>query len=185
MRTILVTGGAGFIGSCFVRQCLSQRQVRVVNFDKLTYAGNLDSLDALPPPSRSLLRSRRYRRSPDRGSNIRRLSARRYRAFCGRIACGSLDRRSGRVRADKRPGNFPPFGLRPSLPRPFARRPDRETFRFLHVSTDEVFGSLGSEGRFHRIESIRSQFAVFGLESVGRSFCPSLFPHLSFACLGD
>ncbi|MGA2796326.1 MAG: GDP-mannose 4,6-dehydratase, partial [Thermoguttaceae bacterium] len=45
MRTILVTGGAGFIGSCFVRQCLGQWQVKVVNLDKMTYAGNLGSLD--------------------------------------------------------------------------------------------------------------------------------------------
>ena len=44
MKTILVTGGAGFIGSCFVRQCIAERPVQVVNLDKLTYAGNLDSL---------------------------------------------------------------------------------------------------------------------------------------------
>ena len=44
MNTILVTGGAGFIGGCFVRQCMAETNWRVVNFDKLTYAGNLDSL---------------------------------------------------------------------------------------------------------------------------------------------
>ena len=44
MQTILVTGGAGFIGNCFVRQCLQDRFARIVNLDKLTYAGNLDSL---------------------------------------------------------------------------------------------------------------------------------------------
>ena len=44
METILVTGGAGFIGSCFVRQCIAEQTVRIVNLDKLTYAGNLDSL---------------------------------------------------------------------------------------------------------------------------------------------
>ena len=44
MDTILVTGGAGFIGSCFVRQCIAEGTCRVVNLDKLTYAGNLDSL---------------------------------------------------------------------------------------------------------------------------------------------
>jgi len=46
-RTILITGGAGFIGGCFVRQMLEEVQVRVVNLDKLTYAGNLDSLAAV------------------------------------------------------------------------------------------------------------------------------------------
>ncbi len=45
MKTILVTGGAGFIGSCFVRQCRDRGAARVINLDKLTYAGNLDSLE--------------------------------------------------------------------------------------------------------------------------------------------
>jgi dTDP-glucose 4,6-dehydratase len=44
MRTILITGGAGFIGSCLVRQIIDQRRFRVVNLDKLTYAGNPDNL---------------------------------------------------------------------------------------------------------------------------------------------
>ena len=51
MKTILVTGGAGFIGSCFVRRWMADKPHRVVNLDKLTYAGNLDSLaDALSNP---------------------------------------------------------------------------------------------------------------------------------------
>ena len=44
-NTILITGGAGFIGSCLVRQMLAEEpHTRIVNLDKLTYAGNLDSL---------------------------------------------------------------------------------------------------------------------------------------------
>ena len=44
MKTILVTGGAGFIGGCYVRRHVRRGDCRIVNLDKLTYAGNLDSL---------------------------------------------------------------------------------------------------------------------------------------------
>src|SRR6056297_2682827 len=47
MTTLLVTGGAGFIGSNFVRQSLADPSVRVVNLDLLTYAGNRESVDDL------------------------------------------------------------------------------------------------------------------------------------------
>ena len=44
MKTVIVTGGAGFIGSAVIRHLIGQGDSRVVNFDKLTYAGNLESL---------------------------------------------------------------------------------------------------------------------------------------------
>ncbi len=47
MNPILVTGGAGFIGGEFVRQWISEENAPVINLDKLTYAGNLDSLDSV------------------------------------------------------------------------------------------------------------------------------------------
>src|SRR5262245_12536606 len=46
MNTILVTGGAGFIGSCFIRQWLGEEPDAIINLDKLTYAGNLSSLES-------------------------------------------------------------------------------------------------------------------------------------------
>ena len=53
-RHILVTGGAGFIGSHFVRYMLrTDAQVRIVNLDLLTYAGSLDNLAELPDPGRA------------------------------------------------------------------------------------------------------------------------------------
>ena len=50
MQTPLVTGGAGFIGSCFVRRAMARGDVRIINLDKLKYAGNPDSL---PPADNS------------------------------------------------------------------------------------------------------------------------------------
>lgn len=47
MKTIMVTGGAGFIGSNFVRMLIAEKELRVINLDKLTYAGNLLSLSDL------------------------------------------------------------------------------------------------------------------------------------------
>ena len=46
MQTLLITGGAGFIGSCFVRRACARGDVRIINLDQLTYAGNLDSVPA-------------------------------------------------------------------------------------------------------------------------------------------
>ena len=52
MSTILITGGAAFIGSAVIRHIIRNTGTRVVNFDKLTYAGNLESLDGVDRDSR-------------------------------------------------------------------------------------------------------------------------------------
>ena len=62
MQNILVTGGAGFIGSCFVRTAIAQGQARIANLDALTYAGNLDSLEPVMQSDRPHLHPGRHHR---------------------------------------------------------------------------------------------------------------------------
>ena len=61
---------------------------------------------------------------------------------------------------------------------------ERGRFRFLHVSTDGVYGSLGPAGRFTENQSLRPEFALFGFEGGGRPFCAGLLPHLRLARAG-
>lgn len=64
MRTVLVTGGAGFIGSNFVRLTLTQSEIQIINLDKLTYAGNLESLaSVMNDPNHVFLHTWEYRGS--------------------------------------------------------------------------------------------------------------------------
>jgi dTDP-glucose 4,6-dehydratase len=147
MRTILVTGGAGFIGSCFIRQCLAIRQIRVVNLDKLTYAGNLDSLN-------------QYIHHPDhcfvQGDIADRQIVDHVIEEFQPDAIVHFAAESHVDRSIDNPGEFVltnvngTFQLLDSARHYIGRLPSarRDAFRFLHVSTDEVFGSLGVQGRF-------------------------------------
>src|SRR5215469_18437720 len=141
---ILVTGGAGFIGSNFILQRMREPALSIINFDKLTYAGNLRNLESI---------------SDDR----------RYTFVQGDIADCKL---VGQILADRRPAAIVHFAAESHVdrsirgPEDFIRTnvngtfalleevraywsglsdEDRSRFRFLHVSTDEVFGSLGPD----------------------------------------
>jgi dTDP-glucose 4,6-dehydratase len=147
MQTLLVTGGAGFIGGCFVRRAMRSKLARVVNLDKLTYAGNLDSLATV---------------SHDPG----------YTFEEGDIADAEL---VARLFEEHRPDAIVHFAAETHVdrsiegPRAFVTTnvvgtvellcaarafweglddDARGRFRFLHVSTDEVYGSLGPTGKF-------------------------------------
>ena len=138
---VLVTGGAGFIGSNFVLQWLAEQRTPVTVLDKLTYAGNLENLASVRQDSR-------------------------YRFVCGDIVDGALVRR---LLDEQRPGAIVHFAAESHVdrsilgPAAFIRTniegtfqlleaareywlelptPQRREFRFLHVSTDEVYGSL-------------------------------------------
>jgi len=144
---VLVTGGAGFIGSALVRYLALDRHYEVLNVDKLTYAGNLSSLKAVDSrPNYRFLKAdicdgetlsaafASFR--PDR---VMHLAA---ESHVDRSITGAADFLHTNVI-----GTFTLLeaaraywlGLGPQA---------QETFRFLHVSTDEVYGSLGDDGLF-------------------------------------
>ena len=147
MRTILVTGGAGFIGSCFVRQCVQSRFARVINLDKLTYAGNLDSLaPVLGNPGHVFVQAD----IADRSAVDRVLAEHRPTAVVHFAAESHVDRSIDGPAEFVRTNVQGTFQLL-DVVRQFLSglsEAEREAFRFLHVSTDEVYGSLGLDGRF-------------------------------------
>ncbi len=147
MGTLLVTGGAGFIGSNFVRHALARTDDRVVVLDKLTYAGSLRTLADVERNPRFVF----VKGDIADGACVGRvLATHRPTAILNFAAETHVDR------SIDEPGGFVQTnvvgtfrllecargylaGLDPAA---------RTAFRFLHVSTDEVFGSLGREGLF-------------------------------------
>jgi dTDP-glucose 4,6-dehydratase len=147
MSTWIVTGGAGFIGSNFVRHVLAQREARVVVFDKLTYAGNLSSLaDVVGHPRFSFVQGD----IADRHAVRALFHGERPDALVNFAAESHVDR------SIDGPGEFVEtnivgtFELLEGARAYFAQLPAERAagFRFLHVSTDEVYGSLGESGAF-------------------------------------
>ena len=112
---ILVTGGAGFIGSAVVRQLIRETDADVVNVDKLTYAGNLDSLAEAAESPRHRLRARRHRRRPGGGAGLRAVPAHGGDPPGGRVARRPLDRRARRVHPDQRRRDVHPAPRRDGL----------------------------------------------------------------------
>ncbi len=147
MDTMLVTGGAGFIGSNFVRLALAETAWRVVVLDKLTYAGNLESLaDVRSDPRLTFV----HGDIADRALVDRLYREHRPTWVINFAAESHVDRSIDGPRAFVETNIVGTFelldaarvhcaALEPGL---------RDRFRFLHVSTDEVYGSLGATGLF-------------------------------------
>jgi dTDP-glucose 4,6-dehydratase len=139
---ILVTGGAGFIGSNFVLDWLAQHDEPLVNVDKLTYAGNLNNLDSLAGDPRHI-----FVRADicDTARLAQLLAQYKPRAIVHFAAESHVDR------SIHSPGDFiatnvnGTFSLLEAARAYWSSRPadERAAFRFLHVSTDEVYGTLG------------------------------------------
>jgi len=147
---ILVTGGAGFIGSALVRYLVAEVGAEVLTVDKLTYAGNLHSLRAIEnAPNHRFLRAdicdatainEAFRSfQPDR---VMHLAA---ESHVDRSITGADDFIQTNVVGT--------FTMLDAARRYWTGLPaDRkDAFRFLHVSTDEVYGSLGDEGLFQEV----------------------------------
>ncbi len=146
-NAILITGGAGFIGSNFVHQWLAEEQAAVVNLDKLTYAGNPDSLaDLAEHPRYAFLEG-----DIADGRLVSRLLAEREIGAVVNFAAEShVDRSIDGPAAFVETNVVGTFRLLEAARQYWCDLPEpqRAEFRFLHVSTDEVYGSLGPTGKF-------------------------------------
>ncbi len=146
-KTILVTGGAGFIGGNFVHFLLRETDVQVVTLDKLTYAGNLDTLAPLAGNPRHVFVQGDI---GDRGLVGRLLADYAVDAVVNFAAESHVDRSIDGPAAFVETNVLGTFNLLDCARAYWSGLglEGRGGFRFLHVSTDEVYGSLGPTGRF-------------------------------------
>ena len=145
--TWLVTGGAGFIGGNFVLRQIAHRHARIVNLDALTYAGNLDTLaPVMEEPDHIFV----HGSITDRKRLQQLLAEHRPQVIINFAAESHVDR------SIDSPGDFihtnvvGTFELLEAARQYWKELPqgERDAFRFLHISTDEVYGSLGATGKF-------------------------------------
>ena len=145
MKNVLVTGGAGFIGSNFVRYLLQEeRDVHVVNFDALTYAGNLENLEDLRnEPRYKFIRGDIC----DPGAVSTALTGHSIDTVVHFAAESHVDRSILGAGAFIRTNVVGTQVLLEAARAAGVRL-------FLHVSTDEVYGSLGADGKFTELTPI-------------------------------
>ncbi len=147
MPTIIVTGGAGFIGANFVRYALSQTDAHLVIVDKLTYAGNLASLEgALSDPRVQFIQAD----IADKEAMAAVFHDFWPTAVVNFAAESHVDRSIDDPSPFIETNIAGTFVLLEAARKHTAKLSDqaRRAFRFLHVSTDEVYGSLGETGLF-------------------------------------
>jgi dTDP-glucose 4,6-dehydratase len=144
--TWLVTGGAGFIGGNFVLEAVA-KGVRVINLDALTYAGNLDTLSSLEGNPDHVFA---HGNIGDQALVSRLLAEHQPDAVVNFAAESHVDRSIDGPGAFIQTNVVGTLALLESV-RDYWRGLEagkRDAFRFLHVSTDEVYGSLGDTGKF-------------------------------------
>ena len=147
-RTLLVTGGAGFIGTNFIRNTLEIRpDWRIVNLDALTYAGNLANFKDFSP---SHIERHRFVHGDIRNESLleRLFSEENFHGVVHFAAESHVDRSILGPEAFLETNVLGTFRLLDASLKFWREKGEPEKFRFLHISTDEVYGSLGPEGYF-------------------------------------
>ena len=144
MKTILVTGGCGFIGSNFIYHLVEKdKTIHIVNLDKLTYAGNTQNLNDIPDTVHTLVEGDIC--DPNLVESL--FNTHRFDSVVHFAAESHVDR------SIDGPAEFIQTNVVGTLnllekSRAYCNSTDNKDFRFLHVSTDEVYGSLGDNGKF-------------------------------------
>ncbi|MBH2042935.1 MAG: GDP-mannose 4,6-dehydratase, partial [Comamonadaceae bacterium] len=141
--TILITGAAGFIGANFVLDWLAQSSEPVINLDKLTYAGNLETLASLRGDARHVFVQGEIGDSALVTSLLARYQPRAVLNFA---AESHVDRSIHSPEDFIQTNIVGTFRLLEAVRAYWGGQPEdaKAAFRFLHVSTDEVYGSLGA-----------------------------------------
>jgi len=197
IKTLLITGGAGFIGTNFIRYVLEEMENwRVVNLDALTYAGNLANFQDF---STSLANRHRFIHGDIRDQNLlaRLFAEESFNIVVHFAAESHVDRSILGPEAFLQTNVDGTFRLLEASLKNWEQRGRPENFRFLHISTDEVYGSLGPEGYFTESTPydpsspysaskaasdhfVRAYFRTYGLPTIitncSNNFGPYQFP---------
>ena len=151
MKTILITGGAGFIGSNFVPFFLKRHSnIRIVNIDALTYAGNLENLAEVRHDPRHIFIKNDIRNRKKLENIFETYDIRGIIHFAAESHVdNSISNPAVFVETNVNGTfNLLDVAYRYWMDAPFCPKPGYETCRFHHISTDEVYGSLGEKGYF-------------------------------------
>jgi len=144
MKKCLVTGGCGFIGSNYIRTVLDREEdLHIVNLDKLTYAGNIQNLNGISSNNLTIVKGDIC--DVDLVNSL--FEKHQFDAVVHFAAESHVDR------SIEGPAEFIQTNVVGTLnlleqSRFFYNKTNNDNFRFLHVSTDEVYGSLGDDGKF-------------------------------------
>jgi len=146
-KTLLITGGAGFIGSALIRHLVGNTDYRVVNLDKLTYAGNLESLEPVADSPRYVFEQVDICDA----AQVQRVFREHQPDAIMHLAAESHVDRSIDGPATFVETNVTGTCVLLETARAYwndLAEDEKQRFRFHHISTDEVYGSLGAEGLF-------------------------------------